>query len=85
MPFLAEKSIKLPFSTNLKSDEIGWDKPPKSDIPGGGWGGWIENNLTHTLEASKSFAYSADVREMCDMQCKKILQLTLKCLSYIQG
>ena len=39
MPFLAEKGIKLPFSTNLKSDEIGRDKPPKSDIPGGGWGG----------------------------------------------
>ena len=37
--FLAEKGIKLPFSTNLKSDVIGRDKPPKSDIPGGGWGG----------------------------------------------
>ena len=54
MPFLAEKGIKLPFSTNLKSDEIGRDKPPKSDIPGGGWGGWIENNLTHALYHSHS-------------------------------
>ena len=50
MPFLAKKGIKLDFSTNLKSDKIGRDMPPKRDVPEGGWGGGlVENNLTDIL------------------------------------